>query len=48
MIQDHDSEIERRLHPENFLGYNPDEVDEIEAVEEFEEELSAGGAVETK
>jgi hypothetical protein len=33
MIQDHDSEIERRSHPENFEEYDPDK------------DLSAGGAV---
>lgn len=26
----YDQEIERRGHPENFLNYNPDELDEIE------------------
>jgi hypothetical protein len=36
MIPNYDSEIERREHPENFLNYNPDEVQGV-AVEEEKE-----------
>lgn len=37
-----DQEIEKRSHPENFLGYNLDELDEIqEDTTSMEEKLEA-------